>query len=99
VPRGGLGGAGLAHHPPDLRDGLGALPHHREDGAGPEEVLETVKEWLVDVLGVVLAREVVVDPHELPGDQLQAALFEPGDDLHHEAELDAGEIDVGFAGE
>ena len=51
------------------------------------------------MLGVVLAREVVVDPHELPGDQLQAALFEPGDDLPHEAELDAVEIDVGFAGE
>jgi hypothetical protein len=99
VPRGGLGGVGLAHHPPDLRDGVGAFPHHREDGSRGDELPEAVEERLVDVLGVVLAREVVVDPHELPGDQLQAALFEPGDDLPHEAELDAGEIDVGFAAE
>jgi len=95
--RPGLGGQRLrlTEHLSALLDNVFAFPAHADDRTRAEKVDKTGKKGFLAQIGVVLFGHLLGRPHHFQTDQLVAALFETGDNVPHEAPLDA----VGFDGE
>ncbi len=78
---------------PDHGDGVGPLEGQRDERPRGDEVDERHEERSFGVDGVVLLGELARYPDELEADDLEAALFVPGEDAADEQALDAVGLD------
>jgi hypothetical protein len=71
-----------------LNTANGSRTYHTDDGAGGDEGNKAAEERALLVLLVVLLGELLARGDHLKGNQLEATLLEPADDLGDEATLD-----------
>jgi len=79
----------LSHHLTTGQGSVLALPHHRNNRSGGDEVDQLGIKWLVLQVDVMLADVLFGSLHELHGDELEPSLFESLDDVANESTLDA----------
>merc|ERR1712076_6804 len=91
--RGGSQRVGGTEHGTALLDGVLALPDHGADWATGHVLDEAGEEALAAQVGVVLLEVSLAGHAELQGGELVAASLESGDDVRHEAALDAVRLD------
>jgi len=83
---------GFAHHHATGFGGVFALPHHRDDGSGGDEIDEFVVKRLVLQVDVVLLNVLSGSLHKFHSDELEPSLLESLDDVTDESSL----YSVGF---
>jgi len=79
----------LPHHLTTGQGGVLALPNHRDNRSGGDEVDQLGVKRLVLQVDVMLADELFGSLHELHGDELESSLFESLDDVADESALNA----------
>jgi hypothetical protein len=80
---------GRPHHLPNDRDRIVAFDRHRDNRTRRDEVEQLAEERLLDMLGVVFAREFLVDRDHLHRDDVERLLLETPDDLAGELPPDS----------
>ena len=84
----GVLGSGGTEHNSSSGDGTGSFPDHSDNGSGAHVVNERREETPGLKIGVMLFHVVSSGRALLHGDELEALLFEAGDDLTDNSALD-----------